>query len=274
MKSSLRYAVAGVALFGLAGIAHGADLDVLRGSQIFAPSNPVYADWSGSYVGAQVGYGNTNMDFNAATAGLVEQLLRNTTLGAAGLSGWNVLGSADTRDLSYGGFIGYNSQWEQVVLGVEANYNRTSITGASTDSMERLVSPGDGRIYDVTVASTASMHITDYGTLRGRAGYAMGRFMPYAFVGFAMGRIETDRRADVFGTFAPVGNPAALTPFSLSLSQPKTVYAVGYAAGGGVDVSILPCMFLRAEFEWLQLTGVSDMKSNIATGRVAAAYKF
>src|SRR5690349_11363538 len=121
MKSSLRYAVAGVALFGLAGMAHAADLDVLRGSQVFAPSNPVYADWSGSYVGAQAGYGNTNMDLSGSTAGLVEQLLRNTALGAAGLSGWNVLGSADTRDLSYGGFIGYNSQWEQVVLGVEAN---------------------------------------------------------------------------------------------------------------------------------------------------------
>jgi outer membrane immunogenic protein len=274
MKRSLRYAVAGVALFGLAGTAHGADLDVLRGSQVFAPSSPVYADWSGSYVGIQAGYGNTNMDFNAATAGLVDQLLRNTTLQSAGLSGWNVLGSADTRDLSYGGFIGYNSQWEQVVLGVEANYNRTSITGISTDSMERLVAPGDGRLYDVTVASTASMHITDYGTLRGRAGYAMGRFMPYAFVGFAMGRIETDRRADVFGTYAPFTDLTAVTPFALSLSRPKTVYAVGYAAGGGIDVSILPCMFLRAEFEWLQFTGIEDMKANIATGRVAAAYKF
>ena len=276
MKRSLRCAVAGVALFfGHAGAAHGADLDYLRGSEVFAPSSPVYANWSGFYFGVQGGYGNANMDFTGSTAALIERMLRNTTLeSVAQLSTWNVLGSTDTRSGSFGGFAGYNSQWENVILGIEANYNHASVRGSTTDSMTRLVTPGDGRIYDVTVQSTASMHITDYGILRGRAGYVMGRFMPYATLGFALGRIETERRADVFGTYAPLATPTLTTPFALSASDPKTVYSVGYAAGAGVDVAIVPNMFLRGEFEWVQFTNVNDMKVNLVTGRVAAALRF
>src|SRR6185436_5348823 len=104
MKSSLRYAVAVVALFGLAGIAHGADLDVLRGSQVFAPSNPVYADWSGFYVGAQAGYGNTNTDFTGAATGTVERLLRDTALEGLTPALAFHLGPADSRDTTYGAF--------------------------------------------------------------------------------------------------------------------------------------------------------------------------
>ena len=37
---------------------------------------------------------------------------------------------------------------------------------------------------------TSQMKLIDYGTLRGRAGYAFGQFLPYAFFGGAVGRFN------------------------------------------------------------------------------------
>jgi opacity protein-like surface antigen len=32
------------------------------------------------------------------------------------------------------------------------------------------------------------LDLTDYGTARGRAGYVVGNFLPYGFIGMAVGR--------------------------------------------------------------------------------------
>ena len=37
---------------------------------------------------------------------------------------------------------------------------------------------------------SSSLKLTDYATFRGRAGYAFGQFLPYAFVGAAVGRMN------------------------------------------------------------------------------------
>jgi opacity protein-like surface antigen len=197
-------------------------------------------------------------------------MLRNTTLeDEAQVSQWTVLGSADVRDITYGGFIGYNSQWENVVLGIEANYNRISASVSDSDGLRRIVSAG-GDIYDVTVTSEAAMRITDYGTLRGRAGYVMGRFLPYAMLGFAFGRVETIHSASVIAFDQPSG--AAYVP--LFSTETKANYAIGYAVGAGIDMAVLPNVFLRAEVDWVQFTNLPDEKAHITTGRVAAGMKF
>ena len=80
MKRSMRWVVSGVAVLGLAQSAVAADLDFLRGSEVFAPGPAVYSNWSGFYFGAQAGYANANMDFTSATSLLIAQMLRNTAL--------------------------------------------------------------------------------------------------------------------------------------------------------------------------------------------------
>ena len=40
------------------------------------------------------------------------------------------------------------------------------------------------------------MKITDYGSLRARAAYPVDNFLPYGFVGLAMGQANINRRAD------------------------------------------------------------------------------
>jgi outer membrane immunogenic protein len=40
----------------------------------------------------------------------------------------------------------------------------------------------------VNVSASGNLDLTDYGTARGRAGYVVGNFLPYGFIGMAVGR--------------------------------------------------------------------------------------
>jgi outer membrane immunogenic protein len=48
----------------------------------------------------------------------------------------------------------------------------------------------------------------------------------------------------------------------------------GGTVGLGVEVSILPNMFLRAEYEYVILAPVSGTRMNMQTGRVGIGMKF
>jgi outer membrane immunogenic protein len=273
MKKSMRTVVCSLAMLGFTQNVLAADLGYLRGSEVFEPQPATYDRWEGFYLGGQAGYANAQMDFTDSTQPLVANMLRRSTLDAVGqISTWPMLGTADRRDISWGGFIGYNSQWENAVLGVELNYNRTSLFGQDTDALRRIVTVGNLE-YDTQVDADASMRLTDYGTLRGRAGWVMGRFMPYIMGGLALGRVEAFRQATVSGTVTDT-NTGVTSPFSQTEFENRTVYTVGYMAGAGVDVALLPNVFLRGEFEWLQFRNLPDMKIDLVTARVGAAMKF
>jgi hypothetical protein len=103
-------------------------------------------------------------------------------------SQWQVLGRGTDSAFGFGGFLGYNTQWQDLILGVEADYTRTSLgTTASSSPISRLVSVGN--VATVTI-SNASGHLdlTDYAEIRSRAGYIVGNLLPYGFVGFVVGR--------------------------------------------------------------------------------------
>src|SRR5262249_17232492 len=107
------------AVFSLAAAAHtdramAADWpDALRGSL-----TPTYARWDGWQFGIQAGLANMNTDFGNSTAGMVAFILRNTTVeNEFAPSNWAALSSNGTNGQVYGAFLGYNMQWEQLVLG-------------------------------------------------------------------------------------------------------------------------------------------------------------
>jgi outer membrane immunogenic protein len=76
--------------------------------------------------GGQLGAGVTSVDFSQATQSMIAQILQNTALENEGrVSTWQTLGKTDSRGRSWGGFIGYNTSWESVILGFELNYSRT-----------------------------------------------------------------------------------------------------------------------------------------------------
>jgi opacity protein-like surface antigen len=249
----------------------------------FVPAPPTYMRWSGFYGGAQAGYGSANFDFSTSTQPLIAFLLRNTALESEqSVSTWRVLGSKSTGGASGGGFVGYNSQWDDVILGVEVMYSKTNFSSTATgDPISRVTSAG-GNTYNVTLGGDASARINDYGTARVRAGYIMKTIMPWAMFGFAVGRMDYTTSATVDGIENP-GNPlpcgvpaaANCTPFSFSKTETKNnAFIYGWTAGGGVDVMVMPHVFLRAEYEYTNFASLAGIKPAINTARVGAGFKF
>ena len=126
----MRWVFCALVLLGLASpaVAADLDLDVLRGAETVAPPTltvgpATFTRWSGFYVGGQIGYSDGNADFSNATQPGLAYALRQTTLeNEFGVSQWQVLGTANNSTISYGGFAGYNTQWQDLIIGIEANF--------------------------------------------------------------------------------------------------------------------------------------------------------
>src|SRR5262245_40918093 len=246
-----RLTLSAFALLGLVSYGEAADYGapILRGSEAFAPAPAFYPNWGGFYVGGQGGWSIANARFGTGARTQLDSLL-----GTSGLPGDPRIAVPMSQEMqddvgaaSYGGFIGYNMQFENVVLGIEANYNRTSMGLAASESVPIL--PPD--IGTASMASTA--HITDFGTLRGRAGFVFGRFMPYAMLGLAIGRGDFTDSARL--AYTPVVNGVPQTPVDLaSTAFQNGSIAYGFAGGLGVDIMLMSGLFVRGEYEFVQFT--------------------
>jgi outer membrane immunogenic protein len=272
----MRWLVCGVAL--MVQPAGAADLSemFLRGSNTVI-SAPGPMNWEGVYVGGHVGRSWSGTDFANSTQSLIAFMLRNTTIeNEQQVSRWTTLGKADTNGSSYGGFVGYQTQWEGAVIGVEAGYSRTNMHTESSDSMARIFSTSDGYSNDVALIASSSVRITDYGTVRARAGWAADHFMPYAFAGLAIGRADVSQSARVIASgndIAGNGNP----PYSADLTKTEAKtgqFAYGYTAGFGVDWAMTQNLFLRAEYEYIYFGAFNNLKQTIQTARVGAGFRF
>jgi outer membrane immunogenic protein len=251
------------------------DLPILRGG-ITDGLSKSSVNWQGVYVGGQYAYGTSNMNFTGSTRSVTARLLSGLEMEQQqNISSWPIMGKVSTHGEGFGGFVGYNSQWDDVVLGVEANYMHGKFGGSQTDSMARFFTLPSGYTDSVTYQGTAKMLISDMGTLRARAGYAYGSFLPYAFAGVALGQADIIRTAHVFGVQV---NPAAApgfqsVPFDVSATDAnysKLVY--GYSFGVGTDIMLLSCLFLRAEWEYVRFA--SSIDTSVNTVRVGLGYKF
>jgi outer membrane immunogenic protein len=264
------------AIVGTATVAQAADMpDVLRGS-FTAPV--ARTNWQGFYVGGQAGYGSSDENFNGSTRSMTAALLANTLVESVmGVSDWNLgLGKNSARSSGYGAFAGYNSQWTDVVFGVEASYLHGKFGGSATGSEARSsgTALSDGYIHDVTATSNAAISISDMATFRVRGGYAYGCFLPYLFGGFALGNANISRSVSVRDDVTP--GPANPQPLILPvLSADEIVHnhlIYGYTAGLGVDVNLVGGLFLRAEWEYIRFTSTVD--TNVNTVRAGLGYKF
>jgi outer membrane immunogenic protein len=258
-----------------------ANFEILRGAQTVGPAT--FTRWSGFYVGGQFGLSELGANFANATQSLLAFSLRDTELQAdVAPSQWPVLGSTNQASMSYGGFVGYNSQWQDLIVGVEANYYRANFSvHASTTPIARTVSDSSGNAYALDITGTGSMVAEDFGTLRIRAGWVTGNFLPYAFVGMALGVANTAVSATVVGTEYTSGTIGSCTasapcyPFSyVNSSNFNNAVLYGITAGAGVDVALTANIFLRAEFEWDQFNPPPGFFASIVTGRVGAGFKF
>jgi outer membrane immunogenic protein len=251
------------------------DLPILRGALTDSLTSSK-VNWEGFYVGGQAGYGSSDEKFSGTNANMLSALLDHNVIQQMDVSNWNLgLGGQSARSSAFGAFGGYNLQWDDVVLGVEASYVHGSFGGASHATKE-LVSGSalsDTFFHDVAVDSSASISISDMATFRGRAAYAWGCFLPYVFGGFALGNADISRSvvvhdavsATITGPFTSLGTLTATDAVHNHL-----IY--GYTGGLGVDINLIGGFFMRAEWEYLRFT--TNVDTNINTVRAGLGYKF
>ncbi|MGE0035354.1 MAG: outer membrane protein [Xanthobacteraceae bacterium] len=261
------------------------ELPTLRGSDtvvpIAPPPVPVLPMWAGFYVGGQVGWGVGNMNFDGTTQPLVAHMLRELRVEYENqVSAWQILGQGDTRSASGGFFIGYNNAWEGMIIGVDFTWSKVNyFLNAPVSPISRLTTTSNDLAYAMTLTGAANMQITDFGVLRVRAGVDLGNVLPYAGIGFAVGRAGVYRSATASGIeYAPnpldPPNPIE-TPFFFTENETKSNAVIyGWSLSGGLDIMLMPCLFMRAEFEFVNFQPLWNINSSISTGRVGVGYKF
>jgi outer membrane immunogenic protein len=270
-----RFLLAAV-MMGTASTAHAADLPILRGG-FSDPLSSTTFNWQGFYFGGQAGYGSTDANLTGSTATLADKALANNIINSEmGVSQWDLaLGRDSSRTTGYGAFGGYNWQWTDAVLSFEASYVHGNFGGQSTASQAlRSTSPlSDGFFHSVNAVSSSSIAITDMGTIRGRAGYAFGCILPYAFGGFALGNADINQSFTAFDgvSLNPLGPFTSLQP-SNATNDLHNHLIYGYTGGVGVDVNITAGLFARAEWEYVRFTAKVDTAIN--TVRAGLGYKF
>jgi outer membrane immunogenic protein len=277
-----RYLLA-AAIFGAASGAQAADmpdLPILRGAFTDGLST-ARVNWQGFYIGGQYGYGASDENFAGSTSNIAAPLVANNVVSEM-VSQFNLeLGKQTHQSSGFGGFAGYNWQWDDVVVGLEASYLHGGFGGSATASQGPLVGLlSDSNFHTVTATSLASISISDMATFRGRAGYAFGSFLPYMFGGFALGNADITRSVTIQDNFASTflgaisscssGLAFCNTYGSAQLQHNHLIY--GYSGGLGIDVNLIGGLFLRAEWEYIRFTSAVD--TNVNTVRAGLGYKF
>ncbi len=271
--------------------AHAADY--LRGA---IPSEPPRAapspsyDWSGFYAGAQVGYQAMKTDHSKIGTNLTAATfpgIEPSQLSASLLT----FGSAEAKGRAYGFFAGYNTMWDDVVIGGEFEYNRPSLIASQYVGpfAHRTASKSTtGNLWDTAIDGTAQTAIDDYAVGKIRVGVAYDRFMPFVTAGVAVARMTT--RANSLGAtqeyqLQPITDPVtnAITGYNrinitgviVGNGQTKTSgIQWGYAFGAGMDVAVTDAIFLRGSWEYLGFGGDKASRTSLNTVKGGAGVKF
>lgn len=283
--------LSGVALALLLGAAQAQAADYLRGAygghQGLAPieqPQPSGVDWAGVYAGAHAGMTSVRTDFAGIGRSLGLNVLPNLAI-TDQIPAMVRLGNSITQGTSYGGFAGINYLWDDVVLGVEVDYTRSSIAASAASSMSRTLSAASTGTdaWVTTVNASARTKVQDWWTLRGRVGWAAGYFMPFMTAGLAFGNATSSGTATgTTSQFAVTIDPITGLPvYTLRGSTTNTTnmrhrgISYGGAVGAGVDMAFFSNFFIRAEWQYVQFaSGGNRPELGINTGRVAGAVKF
>jgi opacity protein-like surface antigen len=243
----------------------------LRGSLTGGPVR-----WDGVVMGGQIAYSSMQSNFGNSSSTQIAFILRDSTLeNEAAPQNWTTLSNKLTNARSFGAFLGYNMQWDELVLGGDIGYNRMSkAETTSTDSLSRIVTTSDHVVHNVNIQASSSIRLIDYATFRGRAGYAFGQFLPYAIFGGAVGRFNYTNTTTVNDLQQPPA-PAAAIPFTGTQTDGQNnKFGYGFLWGLGMDVAITPNIFLRGEWEYISFNKIGGTLNTLNTGRVGIGLRF
>lgn len=282
MSKSCKVSHVGIAvamsLVAVAATGRAEAADYLRGAYA-GETAPAAAgpDWAGYYAGVHAGISSAEVDARRFASPLAHEAIPNTVQETLLRDSINFKAVNDRR-ASFGIFAGYNVLWDDVVLGFEADYSRSKLAANSSSGPHGIYEDTSGVRNAITNAvADARGEIRDWGTIRGRVGYAMGYFMPYLTAGIAVGNVNS--RATTSGGWytQSLDTPPAFATLSGTFSGVlgRRGIAYGGAYGAGVDMQFFPNMFLRAEYQGVTFaSGGKRPDISISTARVGGGIKF
>jgi outer membrane immunogenic protein len=204
----------------LSGSALAADLGARSYDKAPAMAASV-TNWSGLYIGGNVGYGRGSGDtsFLPQNLGALGTIAPATTL------------DTKLQGVTGGAQIGYNWQMGAIVTGLEADIQGFNIRGSVTQS------PLNNLPTFFPSFRLADEKLAWFGTVRGRIGVTVAPdLLLYGTGGLAFGQIDASANTDL-GFFPRDFYPA-------SVSQTK----VGWAAGAGAEWMFARNWSARAEY--------------------------
>lgn len=216
-------------------VASAADLSTK--APLYTPPVALQYSWTGFYVGGNVGYS------------------WGRSSGGVALNGASIYsGDVNVDGVIGGGQIGYNWQTGNFVIGLETDIQGSGQSGNSLQSYGIPVVGGPV----IPVSDADTYKLTYFGTVRGRLGYAVDRWLPYVTGGWVYGRETID------GTRTQGG---FVNPFSIS-NNPN-----GWALGGGVEMAIDKNWSVKAEYLYLDL-GTWNTAGTAPQGIITSTNKF
>ncbi|WP_442756839.1 outer membrane protein [Methylocystis sp. JAN1] len=215
-----------------AGSAFAADLPSRKEAPVYVPPPPLLT-WTGFYAGVNIGGG---WSANSVNPNSLAPYANNVTGAITFLPG-NVSGGNTAGGVIGGGQIGYNYQIGAFLVGVETDFQGSSMNSGGANNF--AVYPGDGGALGplgslwvpLTSGGNNGVALNWFGTVRGRAGYLITpTLLAYATGGFAYGGLS----ANVNG-----------------YSNTRT----GWTVGGGGEWMFLPNWSAKVEYLYTDLSG-------------------
>lgn len=209
---------------------------------IMAPP-PVF-NWTGFYVGGNFGYGWGNQNSTET-----DTTFFTTTGSLYGVSSYS--GSATSSGGLAGGQIGFNYEFpNRWLIGIEADADWANIAGSGSGCA--IYTSGPIAVVGSTAGcATDSGTLNDFGTVRGRLGYAWNNVLLYGTGGWAWGNISSTHTTTCVGP----GCPGTTYPFTGGGASASNSVS-GWAAGAGVEWGFLPNWTLRLEYLHLEFDNV------------------
>ena len=213
-----KFLLASVGLLAL-GVSAASAADIARRPVPYKA--PAYVEppftWTGFYVGLNGGGAWGTSDFSAPLS----------------------TGSFDVSGGLIGGTVGYNWQMGPAVIGLEGDLDWADISG------NVVCAPG--------ICETRNSWL---GTVRGRLGYAMGRFMPFVTGGLAVGDVKH-----------------SVTGFG-----DTTDTKAGWTLGGGLEAMVTGPLSVKVEYLYVDLgrtdSPVAGADSKFQTSIVRAGLNY
>jgi outer membrane immunogenic protein len=236
MKKLLLGTVA-LAALGAGVTANAAELAVPRRAAYVAPV--MYHNWTGCYIGGQVGdmWGHNNgwNTTGASTASSTAELATGATI---------PLNTPIAPGYDMGGFIGgfYGGCDYQVgawVFGIETDWSNVNKSGQSFDQLPFFVT---------YVKETQERWV---GTLRGRLGVTMDKWLLYVTGGVAQMRIDSS-------------SWCIQAPISTALLQTDT--RTGLAVGVGTEYALTYNWYARTQYLFVDIPSYTTLTPGVGSG--------